>query len=625
MSYIKKFLLAGSAGILLLTTPPADAQTSGVLNYWTQASGNWNVPSNWSLGTLPNGQSTDDFAIIGGTSGANGVSTGAATIDSNITDMPGGITMGVAAADSGTLQISNGGSITAAVTGFNGDGKVYVGLSGTGTLNVDGGGSLSAVALNVSGNASSTIRLGTGSGTALVNVGDANLARTTRVVGPNVDFTSTNLNLTGGTLIDELTSSSHSALKATNTATLGGTLSIQFDPGVTAALGSTWNLINATNLAGGFTSVAISNAPSLPINQGYIVRKQAGGLGKIMQLAVEEQLVLNVDRATHVVSISNPGGSNIAIDGYSVHSTSLNELNTANFTPLGGTWQTANLGADRISQVNPSGSPTFAIGSTTSLGAIFSPPTPAAFGTPTEDLTFQYTQDDAFGGTTRTASVNYIGSTGINNLVLRVDPTTGATQLKNTSSFSEDIDGYTISSALGSLDTSQWNSLDDQNAAGGDWEEANISANRLSEIKYAGSTTFGIGQFFNIGNAFNEVLGKRDLLFQYLLHGESTPRTGVVVYESISASLQGDYNGDQRVDAADYVAWRMNPSAFGGPTGYTTWRTHYGETAGSGSGLVDGQMVPEPGSFTLFLIAAGMAFATILGRRSVWRELAVCR
>ena len=57
----------------------------------------------------------------------------------------------------------------------------------------------------------------------------------------------------------------------------------------------------------------------------------------------------------------------------------------------------------------------------TSLGSIFAPPTPVAFGTQTEDLSFEYTQTD---GSIRTGVVNYLGTYGVNNLVLRVDPTT---------------------------------------------------------------------------------------------------------------------------------------------------------------------------------------------------------
>jgi hypothetical protein len=624
---IRTTFISSAGALLLLMTQPAAAQLTGVLNYWNPATGNWNVPSNWSLNTLPNGASSDDFAVIGGTGtgGTPGISVGAATIDSAITDMPGGITLGAAAGNSGTLQISSGGSITVATTPFNGNGNVYVGVGGTGTLNIDRGGSLTAVALNEGGNAASSVRLGntTGSGSAVVVVGDANLPRITRVVGPNVDFTSNNLNLgTAGTLIAQITSATHSALKANDNAVLGGTVSFEFDPSITPTLGNTWDLINARQVVSAFDTVNVSSAPPLPLGQVYNVRTQSGGLGKLVQLAVEQRLVLNVSRATHDVSISNPGGpAGIAIDGYSVRSAALTALNPANFVPLGGTWQVANSTTSRVNQLNPSAAPTFSTGSTTSLGSIFAPPTPVAFGTQTEDLSFEYTQTD---GSIRTGVVNYLGTYGVNNLVLRVDPTTGAAQLRNTSPFSVDIDNYTISSTFGSLDTTQWSSLDDQNAAGGDWQEANISASRISELKFAGSTAFGSGQFFNIGNPFNEVTGKRDLTFQFLLHGETTARTGVIVYESLSATVPGDYNGNGIVDAGDYVLWRKNPSSYGGAGGYTTWRNNFGATPGGGSSVLGAQAVPEPASCMLMVVALGLVFSAVLREGAFRRAVAPC-
>jgi hypothetical protein len=58
--------------------------------------------------------------------------------------------------------------------------------------------------------------------------------------------------------------------------------------------------------------------------------------------------------------------------------------------------------------------------------------------------------------------------------------------------------------------------------------------------------------------------------------------------------LQGDYNNDAKVDAADYVLWRKDPASFGNdPGGYNTWRANFGSPPGSGTGLTDGA-VPEP-------------------------------
>jgi Low-density lipoprotein receptor repeat class B len=94
--------------------------------------------------------------------------------------------------------------------------------------------------------------------------------------------------------------------------------------------------------------------------------------------------------------------------------------------------------------------------------------------------------------------------------------------------------------------------------------------------------------------------------FQDVLTGLTSPTAIVIV-----PTPPGDYNQNGIVDAADYVVWRKSPDAFGGdPAGYDTWRSHFGQSAGSGSAL--NATVPEPATTWLFLI--GML--VILSRRS---------
>jgi hypothetical protein len=94
--------------------------------------------------------------------------------------------------------------------------------------------------------------------------------------------------------------------------------------------------------------------------------------------------------------------------------------------------------------------------------------------------------------------------------------------------------------------------------------------------------------------------------------GGGTPEVGfsgtLVATFSLVQPLAGDYNDDGAVDAADYVVWRKNDIS---QTGYDTWRTNYGRTSGSGSGV--SAAVPEPITAQIFL--AGI-LALCLRRRA---------
>jgi hypothetical protein len=76
-----------------------------------------------------------------------------------------------------------------------------------------------------------------------------------------------------------------------------------------------------------------------------------------------------------------------------------------------------------------------------------------------------------------------------------------------------------------------------------------------------------------------------------------------------SPAIPGDYNADGKVDAADYVVWRKDPSAHGGdPAGYNTWRTNFDRPASGASVLEAGAAgsVPEPAPLILVAWAMSM-------------------
>jgi probable HAF family extracellular repeat protein len=78
------------------------------------------------------------------------------------------------------------------------------------------------------------------------------------------------------------------------------------------------------------------------------------------------------------------------------------------------------------------------------------------------------------------------------------------------------------------------------------------------------------------------------------------------------APLDGSYNGDNKVDAADYVVWRkyagttttLPNDPHGGTIGalqYNTWRSNFGDIAGSGAGAGSSSSIPEPATVAMLL------------------------
>jgi hypothetical protein len=86
-----------------------------------------------------------------------------------------------------------------------------------------------------------------------------------------------------------------------------------------------------------------------------------------------------------------------------------------------------------------------------------------------------------------------------------------------------------------------------------------------------------------------------------------------------AAPPSGDYNGNGRVDAADYVAWRKMLNSIATPAGsgadgnqngtidvgdYAFWRARYGNSASGAATSVD---VPEPSAAAICLLIGALA------------------
>jgi hypothetical protein len=117
---------------------------------------------------------------------------------------------------------------------------------------------------------------------------------------------------------------------------------------------------------------------------------------------------------------------------------------------------------------------------------------------------------------------------------------------------------------------------------------------------------------------------------RFVMLGATGPTYQNLWYDDVSVETDmlpaefGDFNADNRTNAADYVVWRkMNDND---PAQYATWQEYFGfkihnSTAVAGAG---GSGVPEPASISFLAIFGGLMLrrACRLGQNSIaWRAL----
>jgi hypothetical protein len=114
--------------------------------------------------------------------------------------------------------------------------------------------------------------------------------------------------------------------------------------------------------------------------------------------------------------------------------------------------------------------------------------------------------------------------------------------------------------------------------------------------------------------------GPNDIVARYAAH-ESEVFDGpqLILEFGTSTTLDGDFNGDGNVDAADYTVWRNGLDSVYTQDDYGLWKSNFGASnGGAGAKLTGGNQVPEPHSIMLLAIAmVGVEFSLgWLGTRS---------
>ncbi len=612
-------------------------------NLWTGGvGGDWTDGLSWNQ-FVPPDPTFFEAGVVGSTSGSG--SPTAAVDVTTVVSSP-SVIIGDGAGTDGTVNVTTGTLNVVFNAGIT-DGDLIVGNdSGEGVLNVATNGTVNVdgqLLSNTGANPGSTISL---VGGATVTAGSAFFDRELIINGDSVNVAITG-NATFGFAGNHswvIPAAGASTISVGGNADLGGNLVVDFSAGK-PAVGSTFDLIDATTVddnepatSTGFGFVDTSSVSGLGAGERFATQTVAGGTnGNLVQLVLEQQPVLVVDRSTGVATISNPASSTatIGFDTYAITSPTLGILDGTNWNSFedqaaaGAGWLEGAATANAISEINPiAAGGSIAASTDVVLGSIVNIPAPASFGEETEDLVFQYSKPT--GGFIN-GDIVFVGAAN-NTLTLNVDPTTGEAQIVNGTSFTVAIDTYIIDSASGSLDDTGWSSLESQGADGGNWFEGSSSANQLSELLVTlEGRTLAPNDVVNLGFLYDEVSGVEDLSFRFSILPSSV--------------AVGDFNGDGIVNGGDYAFWRNNlgtgvePAGTGDGSGILDaadlplWAANFGATGGGGSSgspeFLNGKLlydslltfgpgavvagVPEPTSALLAL--AGVSLTAVSVRR----------
>jgi hypothetical protein len=353
----------------------------------------------------------------------------------------------------------------------------------------------------------------------------------------------------------------------------------------------------------------------------------------------DQALSLSINPLTGTASIRNDTASSVSIDGYLLTSPA-SVFNPGGWTPLTGNasfpgWAQGPAETNRMGEANLFSSLPITGGALIPIGSPYTPFSPIQIGQPEPGLKFEYSID---GVGSIEGDVVFEPQ---NNVVLLVNPATGAASLQNQSNFPVSIDGLLITSPENVLDPVGWNGLA-ENGVGG-WQMGAAEINRLGEGNLFGSTLLPAnGPAMDIGSAINPdaITDETDVIFEYHIAGGNTVTGGVVFGAAAAATLPGDFSGNGAVENADLTLllnnWAQPASPV--PVGWvgtpqptapainndelTALLNNWGQSVGGGSALsspATPTSIPEPGTGTI-----GSALAIALAGYRRRRRNSMC-
>ncbi len=123
-------------------------------------------------------------------------------------------------------------------------------------------------------------------------------------------------------------------------------------------------------------------------------------------------------------------------------------------------------------------------------------------------------------------------------------------------------------------------------------------------VELVNGFTPNLGQKFDLIFAGNGLTDTFEALSLPVLQNGMWSPVYTATSLSLFVTLQGDFNGDRVVDAADYVVWRKG---LGSIDEYNMWRSHFGQSIASGEG--GNSSVPEPSGLLMTTICALLALS----------------
>ncbi|QDV71935.1 hypothetical protein [Botrimarina mediterranea] len=574
MTILKTALASSVVLTALHGASPTSAQTRvdwigapGAELAWDEGDFGGGEGANWASGNPPlNFQPDGTFGSGEYASISNG---GVALVDHAIAISPSEVRLGEDSGSSGALVLRDGGSLTVQ-PGVSGSGVLANGVGGTGRLVLRD--NLGAFSLQgYTQNAASTLVAQLGGPSSFVN-----------------------------------------PVSVANEIDLAGTLRLEATPGsgFVASAGNSWTIMQGSSVTGGFD--AVEQSPGLLSNAGQYFSVSTESNGVVV--SVDQRLVLTIDRFTGQTSLSNPAGhaTSLGVINYTLRANSGLQSDDANWQSFADDnskpgWYEANPTSTALSELNPTGTQQFAPGSSHDFGTPLTVDTSAPLGAPrvsADGVSLSYQLPT---GEYVEAGLEVVGR--FNDLVLVVDPQTGAATIQNQSNQALDLIGYTISSTTDSL-------LPDYSGSGlTDWRTANPTTSDLSELSIGDALSMGSGAEAPLGVAWDVASGPSDPLTFFYQTEDGGFHQGTVHFGDLAEVpplLAGDYNNDGAVNAADYTVWRdaegtsatLPNDAIGGvigPAQYVQWSSNYGAT-----NAPDATAIPEPLSLALVLVTLAL-------------------